>query len=174
LPLLRLLNHRVGDLRDQVTGHLGTVDMGQMIGDIAGRHPLRITLSTASSKPASRRACLGTTTGLNVPARSLATLMRTSRTSVRHRLTAVAIAHFAGPRPLAAVMAEMLAQLDIQLRFQHLLDQPGQQPTRPGQLNTLPAAQRSRAAQPTRTDPVQQQPRPNVVLPHISDLRGHA
>jgi hypothetical protein len=132
-----------------------------MIGDIAGRHPLRIHTEHRVVEAGQPPAMLSTTTGLNVPARSLATLMRTSPTSARHRHTAVAIAHFAGPRPLAAVMAEMLAQLDIQLRFQHLLDQPGQQPTRPGQLNTLPAARRSRAAQPTRTDPVQQQRRPN-------------
>jgi hypothetical protein len=36
-------------------------------------------------------------------------------------------------------MPEMLAELDVERRLEHLLGQTGEQPTRPGQIDTLRA-----------------------------------
>ena len=42
LPRLQIRGHRIGDPGDQTTRDLGVVDLGQMIGDVAGGHALRV------------------------------------------------------------------------------------------------------------------------------------
>jgi len=67
-------------------------------------------------------------------------------------------------------VAEVLAELDVQSGLEDLLGQASEQPTRPGQLDTLRPS--------SSNEPVSQRRqircRRTVVLLHISDLRGHA
>ncbi len=42
LPLLHVLDYRVGHPRDQIPRHFGALDVGQVVSDVAGGHSLRL------------------------------------------------------------------------------------------------------------------------------------
>jgi hypothetical protein len=170
LPFLHVGDHRVGHPRDQIPGHLGAIDIGQVVGDIAGRHALRIQRQHRVVEPGQ-------------PPRVLGHHDRAERADPvsrhvdphladigAHRLAAAAVTHVPRPGPLPAVVAQMIGQLDIQRRLQDPLGQPGQQAARAGQLDALRARRRHQLLGHRRKVRLDQW----LLDRHLSDVRGHA
>jgi hypothetical protein len=168
--LLHILNHRVGHPGDQIPRHLAAVDVSQVVGDVAGSHALRIQREHRVIEAGQPPRVLGhhrrTKRPSPVPGHADAHLA-----DIRaHRLGTRPIAHIARPGPLAPLVPQMLDQLGVQRRLQHLLGQPGQQPTRPRQLDALTASSRDQLLSHRRQI---RRCQPRLVL-HISDVRSHA
>ena len=101
--------------------------------------PFAASEITSSSTPANRRCRFATIFGSNEPSRSRGTSISTSPTSVKHRLRPAAVARVALVAARGGVLGvtEVVVELRLERRLQHRLRQPGQQATRPDQLDTF-------------------------------------
>ena len=106
-----------------------------MVGDVAGRHPLRIQAQHRVVEPRQppgvlrhhrRRERAGPVTrdvDAHVPDIGA------------DRLAGAAVTDVPGRRPLVPIVTEMAGHLDLERGLQHLLRQPRQQPPRTGQVH---------------------------------------
>ena len=139
LPFLHVAEHLVRHGRHQITRDVGSVEIGEVLGDIAGGHALRIQRDHRLVEPRDSALMLGhhhrRERARPVPRdldREIADLgphrlRRGSVPTVRRLL----------PDPIARVVAEVLGQLRFQRGLQDLPGQSRQQPVRASQFDPL-------------------------------------
>jgi hypothetical protein len=172
LPGLHLFDHGVGDPGHQVPGHLGAVDVGEVVGDVSSGHALRIQTQHRVVEPSQPPGVLGEHRRCE-RAGPVPWHLDPDLTDVgADRLRGGAVADVAGAGPVVAVVTEVLGQLHVQRCLQHLLGQPGQQPTRPGQLHPLRPGRRHQLIRQRRK--IRRHGRRLGSLLCVSELCGHA
>ena len=140
LPGLDLLKHRVGDLRDGLVRQLGADRAGQMMANVAHRHPTRIQRDDHIVEAAGAPGALRNQPRL----KATQPVSRYVQPNVADlgghglRCAAVARVRAATPGRVALLVTQVLGLLGGQAPFEHRLDQLGQKSARPGQPQPLP------------------------------------
>jgi hypothetical protein len=142
LPLTHVVEHGVGDARDQIVADLDVVDLGQVSLDLAHRHPTAVhrddPLVEAMKAALMLRHDLrfertGPVTRLLDPHRPMLGMDRLRR----HPVASVADPARRSPSTL---VAEMIRQLGIHRSLNQPLGQPRKQPVRASDLLRRPCA----------------------------------
>jgi hypothetical protein len=139
LPSPDLLHHRVSDVRDGLVADLRAVDLVQMIGDIAHRHPLREQRDDHVRQATDPSRALRHDHRVERAVAVAGDLHRHRADLGRQRLPGKPVPRI--PRPLTRqippLITEVIGHLLLQRPLQHLPGQLVEQPTRTGQLQPL-------------------------------------
>ena len=139
LPRLKLLDDRLGDPRDRLLRDVCAVHVGEVRGDLAGRQSLRRERDDQLVDAAHPPLALADDLRLERPIAVARHLELDLADLGQHRLRPRAVARVTAVATGHGVLrvTEVLVQLRLERGLEHRLRQPGQQPTRPDQLDSL-------------------------------------
>ena len=170
LPFQHLIERRVGDPRHQIPRHLAAVDVGEVVATSPVVIPLAYSESTASSKPLSRRVCLGTTDGAKCRRGPAARRSRYHRCPCGPSSSSCRYSCYrSATRRIAVFIAEVFTHLDLQRGLQHPAGStpttapPARSAPPPTSLPDQPAAPPARQATPARASAGRRHIRSSVV-----------
>jgi hypothetical protein len=139
LPRLDLLQHRVGDIRDRLVGQFRAQRAGQVVLDVAHRHPTRVQRDDHVVEAAGAALPLGHQPRLErrpaIPRHRQRHLTDLGGQGLRRR--PVTRVRTTPPGRITLLIAEMVAQLGLQTPFQHRPDHLRQEPALAGQPQSV-------------------------------------